>query len=413
MTSSIQHVFAGQPCIRAGLFRSSLHVSLLALFSIWSSPLSYAGDLAACISRKVMFDGLVRLHYSTVNAPSGVHVYLHTSYPKNCRSGEQTSCPARAYLVPGDDVALGKECGGWDYVQYIGEKRISKGWAESHAFSPIPPPPPPKPPIIRVGNKIFPPPAPSRYSFQLTTGRGKPVCEAYLQRLNQTDFYSPPYCGRPESTLVPGFSFLHRRFLSSAEYRALFFDASAVLTGEPLHHDYIAHRNSDGSTSYVAPYDPIYAGFMPGAWTYDPPVDIENSGRADSALMWTVEDRYHSSCGTASEPDGGLARGSLYGLVLSHDRNQINREKTYAVFGVPDVPSHPPPTVTEFGRDFGIFEYREHVYFDAVFDSSLGDAAGRRGQEPSLSATLGVFLYKQGRRHEVCEYHISNLSERP
>lgn len=106
-------------------------------------------------------------------------------------------------------------------------------WAASQALALNPPPPQPKPPITKIGNQVLPPAAPRRYHFDLTKGKGKPVCEAYLQRLNQTEFFSPPYCGRPESTLVPGFALLHRRLLSIAEYRALFFDASAVLSGEP------------------------------------------------------------------------------------------------------------------------------------------------------------------------------------
>jgi hypothetical protein len=399
--------------VRTHLFRRLLRASVLAQLLMYGVVPSHAGNLTACVDWKVTFDGITRLDYATVKASSGPRLYLHASYPERCASGSEAPCPARAYLVPGNAVAIGKGCGKWAYVQYIGEKVISEGWVESDALQPIAPPPPPRAPVIRVGREVFPSPAPRRYSFQPTKGRGTPLCEAYLQRLNQTDFYSPPYCGRPESTVVPGFRFLQRRFLSSTEYRALFFDASAVLTGEPLHHDYIAHRNSDGSSVYVAPYDPLYPGFTPGAWTYDPPIDIENAGGAGNVILWTVEDRYHSDCGTASEPDGGLAPGSLYGLVLSHDLNQINREKTYAVFGIPGVTSGPPPTVTEFGRDFGVFEYRDHVYFDTVFDRNLGDAAGHRGQEISLSATLGVFLYNHGRRHEVCEYYISNLGERP
>lgn len=98
--------------------------------------------------------------------------------------------------------------------------------------------------------------------------------------------------------------------------------------------------------------------------------------------------------------------GAIDRLVVSRDLSRINRKETYAVLGVPDVAACQPPKATEFARAFGIFEYRVDVYFDTVFDSSMGDAAGRRGQEASLSATLGVFLYSQGRRREACEYHI-------
>ena len=51
---------------------------------------------------------------------------------------------------------------------------------------------------------------PRYYTFDLTKGNGIPVCEAYLQRLNNTDFQNMPYCGRPEDDSVPGFTRLNR-----------------------------------------------------------------------------------------------------------------------------------------------------------------------------------------------------------
>src|SRR4051812_8394119 len=45
---------------------------------------------------------------------------------------------------------------------------------------------------------------PFRYDFQLEKGAGAPVCEAYLKRLRNTDFYRIPHCDRPENTSVPG-----------------------------------------------------------------------------------------------------------------------------------------------------------------------------------------------------------------
>jgi hypothetical protein len=49
------------------------------------------------------------------------------------------------------------------------------------------------------------------------------VCEAYLQRLNRTVSRVPPYCDRPESDVVTGFSRLKRLQLTAGEYNRLGF----------------------------------------------------------------------------------------------------------------------------------------------------------------------------------------------
>ena len=111
-----------------GLLQCLLHACLVALAIVRSVPLANANGLTDCINHKVTFDGIVPLHYATVKARSGPRLYLHARYPEDCTSGSETSCPARAYLVPGNGVAIGKQCGGWDYVQYI-VRLSSWAWA--------------------------------------------------------------------------------------------------------------------------------------------------------------------------------------------------------------------------------------------------------------------------------------------
>lgn len=61
-------------------------------------------------------------------------------------------------------------------------------------------------------------------SFTLKKGKQHPVCHAYLERLNQFDRTGedrPPYCGRPESSRVEGFSVLNRIPVTADEYNRL------------------------------------------------------------------------------------------------------------------------------------------------------------------------------------------------
>ena len=59
------------------------------------------------------------------------------------------------------------------------------------------------------------------YRFDLVQGQGVAVCEAYLARLNMTDYQDPPYCNRPEHAAIPGFARLQRMPLTAEAVQAL------------------------------------------------------------------------------------------------------------------------------------------------------------------------------------------------
>ena len=379
--------------------RCSLFIGLTLLVGMPGATLAQADDLAACVKRKVTFDGTVPLHYAIVKAGPRSRLDLDPDYSNHC---EHSSCVGIPYLVSGDAVAIGKMCGSRDYVQYIGKTRISEGWVDSVALSPIEPPPPPEPPVIKIGKEVLPTPTPQHYKFTLTKGAGVPVCEAYQQRLNQTEFYAPPYCGRPESTLVPGFAELRRRYLTAAEYGAMYSPAQAVLNHEPLEWAEKHQTNSDGSVTYV-PIDPVYPGFTPGAWTYDLPISIDNASDTNNVIMWTPQDRYDWSCGSQGDVLGGYMRGGALGLVVSADGKKINREASYAVFGQENLSPNVHGLGAEFSDEFGIFRYKELNYFDAMFNPAVFDYKKRN--------VLDVFLFVGHHRQEMCEYNVSGLEE--
>lgn len=368
---------------RTRLLQTLLHGCLVTLVIAASVPAVDANNLADCINHNVTFDGIVPLRYATVKSTPGPRLYLHESYPEHCALGSEASCSARAYLVPGNAVAIGKNCGEWAYVQYIGEKLISEGWVESEALTPIPPP---APLIKNVYTGM-----PKRYPFKLTRGRGTSVCEADLQRLNQMEFRDPPYCGRPESTPVPGFTLLHRRYLNLAEYVRLWSD----VTGEPK------------SAA------PVYRGFTPAAWAYVPPLNIENSVSSDTLVMWTDTDRYSSQCGAADTRTGVPMRVGALGLLVSTD-GRINNEKTYKIFGERNGAKYGRPAAAEFAHEFDIFRYRNKNYFDTFLDQGYDFTGGPPyAWSNSISDTLAVFLVDHGTRRETCEYYVSDLRTSP
>lgn len=240
-----------------------------------------------------------------------------------------------------------------------------------------------------------------KHSFRLTVGHGKPVCEAYLQRLNLTASEIPPYCGRPESDVVPGFVRLHRRPLTAEQYNRLVADVwqfTHDTTGIEL------PKLAEGTVAL-------------GAWVYAPPIDIENDKKPRNVLVWQGygASTYTGECGTTG----------LYGLpgrvglrqvqltyILTADESGIDQGATRQVFGrAPgryggDSQSPIPLPYRPAGLSMGIFEYRGVYYFDTFFDGT-GDFNDQRSDDPGISNTLGVFENRAGETKQVCELRMS------
>ena len=65
------------------------------------------------------------------------------------------------------------------------------------------------------------------------------------------------------------------------------------------------------------------------------------------------------------------------------------------------------------GSSIGIFQYQNLYYFDTFFDG-WGDFEGKRAtvytrkKNTQITNTLGVFLHKDGKTRQVCEYLMTN-----
>jgi len=376
--------------------RGFLAVIVLSITAVIGPPNAKADGGTECIQRSVAFDGLTPLSYANVSAATGSKVYLHAQFPAQCAPNEE--CKGSAYLLSGDAVAIGKTCGAWSYVQYIGKKRVTTGWVSADRLKPANDSSVPSNREASGNGK--------RYQFELTSGSGVPVCEAYLQRLNQTQFSSPPYCGRPESSLVPGFVVLKRHRLDRAEFVAIFADAVNLIGNHPPQFGYVPRRNSNGSETLVPPPLGLPDGFVPSAWSYDPPINIENDGRPKNVVIWTDENHQIPTCGV---PDGGSGlaeRTGRWGIILSPDGRQVDRVESEVVFGRARLPPPGVPGYWPIGDEVSIFSYQGLTYFDTFLDPQLGDFEGHRVRDSSLSDILGVFLRRQGRTQQVCKYHF-------
>ena len=364
----------------------------------------------SCTDSKSDFSGIPTLTYATVTGDGGskdvvsTRLYFHPQHPSKCTSADDGACKGKAYIVPGNTVAIGASCNGWDYVQYLGEKSVTTGWVDDG----------------RLGNRQTPkqvqsaaasnPDAQPVFHFQLTKGHGVPVCEAYLQRLNQTSYDDHPYCGLPESDQVPGFKKLNRVYWSTDHINDLYAAVDGFLRNHQPSHYYVAQK--DGSLVLPSAKDPVFPPkSRRSTWSYDPPVDIENDGAPDKKLViWNTDDRDKSSCGIPYGPTEQIGRQFSEALFLSADGNSVDKDRTSRVFGQQDRATSAFPDRTQFkpfGKSYGIFEYEDTFYFETFFDSAyIANVDGIPNTDSRLQDTLAVFLNKNGVTNEMCHYYV-------
>lgn len=336
-----------------------------------------------CAVGDTSFDGISPLKYAIVSMGPGAKVGLYEKYPGRCSSG---SCKPIASAADGEVVAVGKTCEGWSYVQHIDDKAIDYGWIASDRLKEWMSPQGDME-STRRGEPVENLCRGARcgmfhYRFRLITGNGVPVCNAYLQRLNRTEFKRPPYCGRPESNNVPGFEVLHRVYVSAEEMK--------LISGQDTQWPH-------GS----------------GVWRYQPRIDADNDGRPDDVIMWDDDDREDPDCGMQYiGVDPTLQEGGPYALVMSADGKQVDSNRTQEIFGDKNSPDIEALTIGyvqgkkflsnfhPYGESYGLFRYRGLTYFDAVLNR-------RTPMGSDMDAFLGVYLRKAGKTQMICKMQVS------
>ncbi len=238
--------------------------------------------------------------------------------------------------------------------------------------------------------------------FSLRKGRGTPVCEAYLQRLNESTYTKLPYCGLPDDTRVPSFPRLNRVWMTWPEIEKIkgnlddFVGKGVLSPGKPR-----SYENT---------------GYQPSTYRFDPKIDIDNDGTPDDVIMWDSESRDHPQCGQYYGQASDLDKGSAIGVILKSDGLNIDEKKTREVFGnkvggyiVPTGPDEIPVLYARYapvGLGYNVFEYQRLFYYSTYLDDTNMSPSERR----RVVDVLGVFLRKNSVTEEICEYHsvISN-----
>jgi hypothetical protein len=391
--------------------RISRQVGFLFLMSFATVAVLWAGLSCAddCATTPVSFDGLPPMHYAVVTGDPGTRLGLHAQLPVGCESssgGEK--CQSKGYLVQGDTVAVGKTCGTWSDVQFIGNKVVSYGWVATASLRDA------------TASGVSEAVGQAHYKFSLKEGVELPVCEAFLQRINRTTYVVPPYCkwNVPFDEATPGFRLIPRRPMSAEELWALIGNGYYFLLSQEPNARTSALRRYDQSGQLQ--YDPDYTlasveelmarvsrsgmGIIP--WLYAG-LDVENDGKPVDVMLWEGGIVTHAVCFEGWDPaqTPGSSRHQAYAFILNAQHSDLDYAKTRAAFGSAhnSAPGH---QFVPIGDDIDFFAYRNVVYFDSFLAVSDREKSTGLPNRDGYN-TLGVFQRSNGVTRPMCKYESS------
>ena len=264
-----------------------------------------------------------------------------------------------------------------------------------------------------------------QYRFQLTKGAGTPVCDAYLERLNTTKYEEPPYCGRPENDAIKGFAKLNRVPLSAAGVHDLYpiiwtfmktanqrnLDWTDMNLQQRLTQKGQFRLTAEGTKLLQMDLDKGWAGM----WRYTPDIDIDNDGTPDVIEIWNgislptgVGGRLCGESMTDIRPGLTSLRQPQIAFVITGSNDRLDVAKTRKIFEHPAREYHLASgnissDFRPIGNSLGIFKYQDMYYFDTFFDD-WGDFENKRKNDKDTMNSLAVFLHKDGKTSQVCEY---------
>lgn len=379
---------------------ASIFFVIVCAILAWQTARAASAISGKCEEQEFTFDGLKVIQYGMVSERVE-RLVMSASYPGNLAGASPKS---NHLLIAGDPVAIGGACGRWSYVQHMGQNEVWYGWVETDRL------------VSTSLSLPFDGGVPGgqdpgmflskwRVRVALKKGHGVPVCEAYVQRLNQTLFYEPPFCGRPDNDQVPGFVRLNSKPLSSLEVNKLAVSIENLSFRPPAHfvmkHDALALAESASrigdvylDTRGIVPAIP--KGENIAVWRYDPRIDIDNDGIPDNVIQFSGFT--WEPCGRSTEkfPDSGSEVPRPF--VLSDDGSSIDVVRTESLFGSQEATARGIkaglPGYYPIGYSVSFFKYRDKYFLDAF----VGDPTPSDGSRQIIH----VFRRDKAVLEEVC-----------
>lgn len=236
--------------------------------------------------------------------------------------------------------------------------------------------------------------------FKLIKGQGTEVCEAYLQRLNVTEYLdNNPAKGRITEPLLDGFADLKPVPLTAEEIQRIYFKtvSFARYQNQDIMEDYIKTRkitkvwdiDITANTLEIINKN-IIANQKTPFVRYLIPLDLDNNGMADDIVIKNNQGVY----------------------IVDKTIRRINEKRMYQIFANQELIDWasviPFPTLA---FPITVFSYKNRYYFDGNFNKlSIKERPFVYIGNPHNPYLVGVFEHQNKETRRICEYEWLNYS---
>jgi hypothetical protein len=244
-------------------------------------------------------------------------------------------------------------------------------------------------------------------TFKLTKGQGTEVCEAYLQRLQATEFvYNDPTKGRLNEPQLKGFADLKTEPLTLEEVLRLYNKLKSFeqYQDQNLHDNYYEKFNA--LHKHETKFKPEGQGYLYSIKKsmvehnqkpfvrYQALLDLDNDGKASDTVIKATNDKDHFS---------------VKGLFIVDDKLQrVEEARMKAIFADQEILQW--PSVTQFpplASSIDVFNYNGKTYFDGLLDVVLSTDFSPTVNRYS-PVMMGVFIHERSQTQKICEYQWVN-----
>jgi hypothetical protein len=229
--------------------------------------------------------------------------------------------------------------------------------------------------------------------FKLIKGQGTEVCEAYLQRLNATEFLdNNPFKGKISEPLLEGFVDLKPVPLTEEEIKRLYYKIQSFnfyKNQDLIEKDMETHKKlssiRDAREFPKRIKDYMIEHQKTPLVHYQKKLDMDNNGTATNNVI----------------------KGNYGVYIMDKLLQRIDEENTTAIFADKELLEW--PTITQFpplAMPMNIFNYKRKYYFDGFLDLIFYNYYHE--VDFTLPFRLGVFIHQHKHTQKVCEYQWIN-----
>ncbi len=232
--------------------------------------------------------------------------------------------------------------------------------------------------------------------FKLTKGQGTEVCQAYLQRLNATEFVdNDPVRGRITEPLLKGFVDLKPVPLTADEIQHIFYKIvsfSRFRNQDLLQQDILINTKNETEAWRIQQVKKL-SEFIKNAMLYESfirykkKIDMDNDGIESNIV---IKNNYGS-------------------YIVDKRLQRVDDANMMAIFSDKELLEW--PTITQFppiAISTSIFNYKGKYYFDGFLDLLFYNSNHKI--DNSVPLRIGVFINQHKNTQKICEYQVINHS---